>query len=241
LKMSENSFPCPNCGRSHSSRGAVYTCKWRTKKKIIITQESKPEIPSDNKPKPEPAFKQITSSPQAIFESEKNESEKKEEEKKEEGKEETAFDFGKILGKSTEAVAKEEMAIEEALDSLCGMVERIWNGQTETQVKGKEPWKWTEDDSRLFTSTLRALEAKNSLVAKGLNYVPEIMAVVLVINLIFKGMALRNRNTRSIQRTAIPQSSQPLQENYGMRTIDELNRLAEAEAERINRERGLLE
>jgi hypothetical protein len=234
LKMSENSFPCPNCGRSHSSRGAVYTCKWRTKRKGLVTQP-KLEIPSDNKPKPEPTIKLITST-QTVFESEK-----KEEEKKEEGKEESEFDFSKILGRSTEAVAKEEKATEEALDSLCGMVERIWNGQTETAVKGKEPWKWTEEDSKLFASTLRALEAKYNLLAKGLNYVPEIMLVAFVTNLVLKGLALRNRNTRLAQRPSIPQSSQPLQENYGMRTIDELNRLAEAEAERINRERGLQE
>jgi hypothetical protein len=233
--MSEN-IPCPNCGRSHSSKGAVYTCKWRAKRKGLVTQP-KLEIPSDNKPKPEPTIKLITST-QAVFESEK-----KEEEKKEEGKEESEFDFSKILGRSTEAVAKEEKATEEALDSLCGMIERVWNGQTETQVKGKEPWKWTEDDSKLFASTLRALEAKYNLLAKGLNYVPEIMLVAFVINLVLKGMALRNRNTRPAlaKRPSIPQSSQPLQENYGMRTIDELNRLAEAEAERINRERGLQE
>jgi hypothetical protein len=233
--MSENSFPCPNCGRSHSSRGAVYTCKWRTKRKGLVTQP-KPEIPSDNKPKPEPAFKPITA-PQAVFESEKKEEENESEEKKEE----TAFDFGKILGKSTEAVAKEEKATEEALDSLCGMIERIWNGQTETAVKGKEPWKWTEEDSKLFASTLRALEAKYNLLAKGLNYVPEIMLVAFVTNLVLKGLALRNRNTRLAlaKRPSIPHSQ--ISESYGMRTIDELNRLAEAEAERINRERGLQE
>jgi hypothetical protein len=234
--MSE-SIPCPSCGRMHLTKNAVYTCKWRTKRKGLVTQP-KPEIPSDNKPKPEPAFKPITS-PQAVFESEK-----KEEEKKEEDKEESEFDFSKILGKPTASVAKEEKATEEALDSLCGMVERIWNGQTETQVKGKEPWRWTEDDSKLFASTLRALEAKYNLLAKGLNYVPEIMLVAFVINLVLKGLALRNRNTRPAlaQRPSIPQSSQPLQESAsGMRTIDELNRLAEAEAERINRERGLQE
>jgi hypothetical protein len=151
------------------------------------------------------------------------------------------FDFSKILGKSEAEIEKEEKATEEGIDQLTNMVERFWNSQTETQAEG-EPWKWTKEDSEMLKRTVMALDAKYGFIGKSLNYVPEIMLVALVVNLVMKGLALRKARS-GIQRRSSPESyqqaAQAQESASGTRTIDELNRLAEAEAERLNRERGL--
>jgi hypothetical protein len=152
------------------------------------------------------------------------------------------FDFSKILGKSEAEIEKEEKATEEGIDQLTNMVERFWNSQTETQAEG-EPWKWTKEDSEMLKRTVMALDAKYGFIGKSLNYVPEIMLIALVINLVMKGLALRKARS-GIPRRSSPESYQQATQQEsatgtGTRTIDELNRLAEAEAERLNRERGV--